>query len=70
MGGLAGRDAVPPRTGVLLLSRWANPGATVDVPLGPYDVLRSIEALLGLAPLAHAAQARSFVDAALPGARR
>jgi hypothetical protein len=62
--------AAPPRTGVLLLSRFAKAGATVDTPYGPYDLLRSIEGLLALDPLGKAKGAASFVKSALPDALR
>jgi hypothetical protein len=53
---------------LILSSRGrATPGRTLATRYGPYSLLRSIEDLLGLAPLAHAAGASSFVKQALPG---
>jgi hypothetical protein len=60
--------ASPPPTGTLLLSRFARPGKTIAGPYDPYSVLRSVEDLFGLAPLARAKDAASFAKAALPGA--
>jgi hypothetical protein len=60
--------ASPPPTGALLLSRFARPGRTIAGPYDPYSLLRSLEDLFGLAPLARAKDATSFAKAALPGA--
>ncbi|MCW3046704.1 MAG: phosphoesterase [Solirubrobacterales bacterium] len=60
--------ASPAPTGTLLLSRFARAGTTVAGPYDPYSVLRSVEDLFGLKPLARANHASSFVKAALPGA--
>ena len=60
--------ASPPRTGVLLLSRYAKRAATIDTPYDPYGLLRSIEDVFALKPLAKAAGAASFARAALPAA--
>jgi hypothetical protein len=60
--------ASPAPTGTLLLSRFARAGTTVAGPYDPYSVLRSVEDLFGLKPLARAKHASSFVKAALPGA--
>jgi hypothetical protein len=57
----------PIRTGALILSSYATPGRTLRGDYDPYSLLRSVEDLLGLAPLAHAAGAPSFVRQALPG---
>jgi hypothetical protein len=56
----------PGPTGALVLSRFTRPGAVVRAPYRPYSLLRTIEDLLGLAPLAHARSAPSFAAAALP----
>jgi hypothetical protein len=60
--------ASPAPTGTLLLSRFARPAATIAAPYDPYSLLRSLEDLFGLAPLARAKDAASFAKAALPGA--
>jgi hypothetical protein len=60
--------AAPPRTGVLLLSRYAKPAATIDTPYDAYGLLRSIEDVFALTPLAKAAAASSFAKPALAGA--
>jgi hypothetical protein len=59
---------LPIRTGALVISRYARPGSTTTGHYDPYSVLRSIEDLFGLVPLAHARSARSFATVALPGA--
>jgi hypothetical protein len=58
----------PPRTGALVLSPFAGGGKTTATPYDPYSLLRSVEDLFGLTPLAHAQEAQSFAKAALPGA--
>jgi hypothetical protein len=55
-------------TGTLLLSRFASTGRTISKPYDPYSLLRSVEDLFGLTPLARAKDAASFAKAALPGA--
>jgi hypothetical protein len=60
--------SAPPRTGALVLSRFAKAGASIGVPYDPYSLLRSAEDIFGLAPLAEAKHAASFARAALPGA--
>jgi hypothetical protein len=55
----------PVRTGALLLSRYARRGKRIRRAFGPYSLLRSIEAMLGYKPLAHARTAPSFAAAAL-----
>ena len=60
--------AGPTRTGALVISRYARRDRTVSKAYNPYSILRSVEDLLGLQPLAHAKHAKSFVSAALPGA--
>ena len=58
----------PIRTGALVISRYAKAGSMTKTQYTPYSVLRSIEDLFALTPLAHAASAKSFATAALPGA--
>jgi hypothetical protein len=58
----------PPRTGALVLSRFASSAKTTAAPYDPYSLLRSVEDLFGLTPLAHANDAKSFAQSALPGA--
>lgn len=60
------RDSTGPvRTGALVLSRYARHGEQLRRAFGPYSLLRSIEAMLGYQPLAHARTAPSFAAAAL-----
>jgi hypothetical protein len=58
----------PIRTGALVISRYARPGSTTPGRYNPYSVLRSIEDLFAVKPLAHAKSAKSFATVALPGA--
>jgi len=58
----------PRRAGALVLSPFATPGRKLSTAYGPYSVLRSVEDLLGYAPLAAARSAKSFIATALPGA--
>jgi hypothetical protein len=58
----------PPRTGALVLSRFAGRGKTLAAPYDPYSLLRSVEDLFALTPIAHATTAASFARTALPGA--
>jgi hypothetical protein len=58
----------PIRTGALVISRYAKAGAVSKTRYTPYSVLRSIEDLFALKPLAHAGVAKSFATTALPGA--
>jgi hypothetical protein len=60
--------AAPPRTGLLLVSKWAEPGGRFYSAYDPYSVLRSIEDLFALKPLAKAAGAASFAKTVLPKA--
>ncbi|MFL5843474.1 MAG: alkaline phosphatase family protein, partial [Solirubrobacteraceae bacterium] len=64
----AAADAPPPRTGVLLLSKFAKAGGTSYAPYSPFSLLRSIEDLFALKPLAKAAKASSFAESVLPKA--
>jgi hypothetical protein len=47
-------------TGALVLSRWTPRGKRISTSYGAYSLLRSIEDMLDLAPLANAATAPSF----------
>lgn len=58
----------PLREGTLIVSRWARAGSTDATAYDPYGLLRSLEDLFGLKPLARAAHARSFAPAVLGGA--
>ncbi|MEA2295038.1 MAG: hypothetical protein QOE86_2677 [Solirubrobacteraceae bacterium] len=60
--------ARPAPTGTLLLSRFAQPGSLYAKSYDPYSLLRSIEDLLALKPLAKAAGADSFARVALRAA--
>jgi hypothetical protein len=56
--------AKPLRTGALLVSQFAVPGATDPAPYNPYSVLRSTEELFGLGLLAKAADPKTKTFAA------
>ncbi|MDW5596433.1 alkaline phosphatase family protein [Conexibacter stalactiti] len=56
------------RNGALLLSRFAAAGTTAGGDYDPYSLLRSIEDLFALRPLARAATARSFAPTVLGNA--
>jgi hypothetical protein len=58
------------RNGALLVSPYAEPGSTAGADYDPYSLLRSIEDLFALRPLALAARARSFADTVLGDATR
>lgn len=60
--------ASPLKTGALLLSRQVSPGATDAVAYDPYSLLRSVEDLFHLDPLARAGagKTRSFAPAIVP----
>jgi hypothetical protein len=54
-------------TGALVVApRFARKGGLYAQPLDPYGLLRTVEDLLGLEPLAKAAKAASFAKLALP----
>lgn len=55
----------PVRTGALLVSRYAQAGGTNGTAYDPYSLLRSLEDLFALRPLARAAQAGSFAPTVL-----
>jgi phosphatidylinositol-3-phosphatase len=54
--------------GTLLVSRYAQAGSSAGADYDPYSLLRSIEDLFGLRPLARAAKARSFAETVLGNA--
>ena len=54
--------------GALLVSRYAQAGATNGTAYDPYALLRSLEDLFALRPLARAASAGSFAPTVLAGA--
>ncbi len=58
----------PVRDGALLVSRYAQAGGTAASPYDPYGLLRSLEDVFGLRPLARAAQAHSFAPTVLSSA--
>jgi hypothetical protein len=60
------RTGSPAATGALVLSHWTRRGSTVTGVYTPYSLLRSLEDMLRLTPLADAAAARSFAAAVLP----
>lgn len=53
------------RNGTLLLSKFADAGTTVAAPYDPYSLLRSVQDLFALKPLARSASASSFADTVL-----
>jgi hypothetical protein len=65
--GAAGSGS-PTRAGALVISPYTRAGTKVSGSYDPYSVLRSIEDLFGYSAVAHAAKAKSFIAAALPGA--
>jgi hypothetical protein len=71
----AGGAAAPPgpeapvRNGALVVSRYATAGATDDTEIDPYGVLRTVQDVLGLKPLARSAGATSLLDTVLAAAR-
>lgn len=62
--------AGPVRTGALVLSPYARPDATVRRSYGPYAVLRTVQGVLGLDPLASSTGARGFGDKVFTDTRR
>jgi hypothetical protein len=56
------------RNGTLLLSRFAEAGTTVAAPYDPYSLLRSVQDVFALKPLARSADASSFADTVLASA--
>jgi phosphatidylinositol-3-phosphatase len=59
----------PVRNGALLVSRFAKAGSTDDAVYDPYAVLRSVQDLFALKPLARSAKAASFAGTVLASAR-
>ncbi len=57
--------AQPVREGTLLVSRFARAGSTAGADYDPYSLLRSVEDLFALRPLAKAAKAASFAPTVL-----
>jgi hypothetical protein len=55
----APKESKPLRTGALLISQFATPGATDAKPYNPYSLLRSTEELFGLGQLAKAADPKT-----------
>ncbi|MGB2711463.1 MAG: alkaline phosphatase family protein [Conexibacter sp.] len=55
----------PVRNGALLVSRFARAGSTAGAAYDPYSLLRSVEDLFALRPLAKAADATSFAPTVL-----
>jgi hypothetical protein len=49
----------PLKVGALLISRYASPGGTDPAPYDPYSMLRSVEDLFRLSPLAGAGSAKT-----------
>jgi hypothetical protein len=64
----AGSPAPETRNGTLLVSKFAAPGSTVGGDYDPYSLLRSVEDLFALRPLARATHASSFADTVLADA--
>ena len=60
--------AAPVTNGALLVSRYAQAGGTNGTAYDPYALLRSLEDLFALRPLARAASAASFAPTALADA--
>jgi hypothetical protein len=64
--GPSGAAGARARAGALVISPYTSAGAKVSGSYDPYSLLRSVEDLFGFSPVAHAAQAKSFLAAALP----
>ena len=60
--------ATPTTNGALLIARYAQAGGTNGTAYDPYSLLRSLEDLFALRPLARAATASSFTPTVLAGA--
>ena len=67
-GAPAPDPAAPVTNGALLVSRYAQAGGTNGTAYDPYSLLRSLEDLFALRPLARAATASSFAPTVLAGA--
>lgn len=59
---------LPAREGMLVLSRWAQAGSTAATTYDPFSLLRALEDLFSLRPLARAAKANSFAPTVLANA--
>lgn len=70
-GGAAAPEApeAPVRNGALVVSRFATAGATDDTEIDPYGLLRTVQDVLALKPLARSAEATSLLDTVLAAAR-
>ncbi|HEX5923124.1 MAG TPA: alkaline phosphatase family protein [Baekduia sp.] len=70
-GGAAAPEGAeaPARNGALVVSRFATAGATDDTAIDPYGLLRTVQDVLGLKPLARSADATSLLDTVLAAAR-
>jgi hypothetical protein len=70
-GGAAAPEGAeaPVRNGALVVSRFATAGATDDTEIDPYGLLRTVQDVLGLKPLARSASATSLLDTVLAAAR-
>jgi phosphatidylinositol-3-phosphatase len=64
----SGAADAPVREGALLVSRYAQAGASAGEAYDPYSLLRSLEDLFALRPLARAASATSFAPSVLSDA--
>ncbi len=60
-----GGNASGVRNGTLLVSRFADAGTTVAAPYDPYSLLRSVQDVFALKPLARSSSASSFADTVL-----
>ncbi len=70
-GGAAAPEGpeAPVRNGALVVSRFAIAGATDDTKIDPYGLLRTVQDVLALKPLARSADAPSLLDTVLAAAR-
>ncbi|MET0603171.1 MAG: alkaline phosphatase family protein [Baekduia sp.] len=70
-GGAAAPEGpeAPVRNGALVVSRYATAGATDDTEIDPYGLLRTVQDVLALKPLARSADATSLLDTVLAAAR-
>jgi phosphatidylinositol-3-phosphatase len=70
-GGAAAPEGpeAPVRNGALVVSRYATAGATDETEIDPYGLLRTVQDVLALKPLARSADATSLLDTVLAAAR-
>jgi hypothetical protein len=70
-GGAAAPEGpeAPVRNGALVVSPFATAGATDGTEIDPYGLLRTVQDVLGLKPLARSADAPSLLDTVLAAAR-